>query len=510
MTAEKSQISNLKSSSAIRDAAMLRYVTQESWALQETVADRFLEILTRHADGVKLTSEQIAAAIGSDDSEDRDPEPAYRESGSTAVVSVEGVIAKHAAMVNGISQPEGSSCERIMADLQKARSNPRIQTVVIKLDTPGGTVAGISDAADMIYAMRSEKLMVAFADDMAASGGAWLASQCQEFFCNKAALVGSIGVIMVAVDRSAQADASGVKYHVIKSGAFKGTAGAPVKFSAEDFQEMQSRVDSLHAVFVGEVARGRGMDAQAVAAFADGRCFTGQQAVDAGLCDGVCSFEELMQSINAGTDRPSRSQGNRGAGTGVQTTQGDASMAKETTAAAGPQTTPDAAAQAQQAEALKNAQASGAKAERERIAAINAALPGEMFAAARNEAVEKGLDVTAAKALAFEAAVPALKAAGEKAAAAETKVAEAKAENDRLRALALAAGVKDPLPAGKDPEAAGGENAQGGASAGYEARVSQLVKGGMKDSEARLKAGGEFPEEHIAWRKEQDAKRRRK
>jgi signal peptide peptidase SppA len=482
-----------------RDAAMLRYLCEEAWPIRESVMDRLLEIVARHQVGVKLSADEIAAAIGkpsaaAGDGKDRDAEPPYREDGKTAFVTVAGVIAKHASMVNGISQPEGSSCSRIAADLARARSNPRIDTVVLRLETPGGSVSGIPDLADLIYAMNGEKRMIAFGDDQACSGGVWLGSQCREFYCNKAAAVGSIGVICVLADRSAQAKASGVKYHVIKSGAFKGTAGAPVEFAPEDLQEVQSRVDSLHSVFVGEVARGRGMDASAVAAIADGRVFTGQQAVDLGLCDGVCSFEELQDMISQGLERPALTNNGRGHSS-VKAAQGETSMTAASDAAA-KAAQEKTAADAAQAQVIQNAQAAGAKAERERISAITAALGGEVFAQARNEAIDKGMDLTAAKALAFDAAQTALDASATAVKAAQDAAEAAKAESQSLRTLAATAGIKQPLPAGKDPEAAASESA-------YEARVAALITAGKTPSKARLGAAAEFPEEHAAWRKAQ-------
>jgi signal peptide peptidase SppA len=503
-------------SGVFRDVAMLRYVSEELWTIRESVMDRMLEILARHSDGVKLSAEQIAAAIGkpqaADGNDERAPEAAYRESGATAFVTVGGVIAKHASMVNGVSQPEGSSCERIMADLAKARSNPRIQTVVLRLETPGGSAAGISDLADTIYAMNADYRMIAFGDDQACSGGVWLGSQCREFYCNKAAAVGSIGVIMVAADRSAQAKAAGVKYHVIKSCAYKGTAGAPVEFAPEDLQEMQDRVNTLHAVFVGEVARGRGLDALAVGAFADGRVFTGQQAVDLGLCDGVCAWEELLTMITQGLERPALV--NTSSNSGRLAAQGDTAMTVQSDAAAkaaSDKAAADAATQQVQAEALKTAQANGVKSERERIAAITSALPGETFAAVRQEAIDQGVDVNAAKALAFDVANKALIASAAAVTAAQTATATAKAEGERFHKLALEAGIEDPLPAAKDEEDIAGKTAAGAdGGSGYEAKVASLVKAGKTENAARLVAGGEFPDDHQAWRKRQDAKRRKK
>lgn len=496
-------------SEALRDTAMLKYISEEAWPIRESVMDRLLEIVGRHSQGVKLSAEQIAAAIGAK-ADDRTDEPAYREEGATAFVTVSGVLAKHAGMVNGISQPEGSSTERIGADLARARSNPRIKTVVLRMETPGGSIGGISDLGDQIYAMNGEKRMVAFADDQACSAGVWLASQCREFYTNKAAAVGSIGVICVLADYSARAKDSGVKYHVIKSGPYKGNAGAPVEPAAEDLQELQARVNTLHAVFVGEVARGRSLDVAAAAAFSDGRVFTGAQAVDLGLCDGVCSFEELLAMISQGLDRPepvtnSPKGGRYQAATGEQpmTAQSDAAAKAAQEAAA------RSAAESATADALATAQQAGATAERARIQAIGAALPGEAFAAARGEAIEKGLDVQAAKALAFDAAAGLLAKAAKDLQETCQATTAAKAETERFHKLALAAGIKDALPAGQDPESGGGENA-GGAGGAYEARVAALVKGGTAEHRARMAAGGEFPEAHAAWRSEQDKKRRRK
>jgi hypothetical protein len=167
--------------------------------------------------------------------------------------------------------------------------------------------------------------------------------------------------------------------------------------------------------------------------------------------------------------------------------------------------------EAAQAEAIKTAQADGARIERERISAINTALPGEAFAAARTEAIEKGLDVTGAKALAFDAASTLLTKRAEELTQAKGETQTAKAETEKLHKLVLASGIQEPLPAGKDQEDIATQ-AQGadGESVKYEARIAALVKGGRTENAARIAAAGEFPEAHSAWRKAQDAKRRKK
>lgn len=482
----------------VRDAALLRYLCEEHWAIRESVMNRLLEIVARHADGVKLSTEQIAAAVGPAQGDDeRDAEPAYREVGDTAFVTIAGVLAKHASMVNGVSQPQGSSTDRIGSDLFKARANARIKNVVLRVESPGGSVGGISDLGDAIYAMNGEKRMIAFADDQACSAALWLAAQCRELYANKAAAVGSIGVICVIEDRSERAKAMGLKYHVVKSGPFKGNAGAPIAPSAEDLQQVQEQVDSLHAVFVQEVARGRGLAVSAVAAFADGRIFTGQQAADLGLIDGICSFDDLLSMISAGADSPSPIS-TPPRGRTLHAAQGDQNMTVQSEAAAkaaGDQAASDAAA----AEKIRAAREAGASAERERISLIHGALQDAIFWAARDEAIAQGLDLTASKALAFDAALAGLAASAQTIAAARKETAEAKAETEKLRKLTLSAGVKEPLPIGKDPE----DPANAGADGPYEARVAELVKAGKSESRARVLAAADFPEAHDAWRKAQ-------
>jgi signal peptide peptidase SppA len=489
----------------VRDQAILQHLCHEHWAIQDTVMDRLLDVVGRHADGIKLPAAEIVKAIGGE-KPSRKPEDEYAVVGETAIIGVSGILAKHASMVNGVSQPTGSSVQRVRADLDRAMADGRVRNILLRLESPGGMVAGISDLGEAILAARATKRVVAFADDVAASGAYWLASQADEVYANAAAAVGSIGVVSVLVDESAAASKDGTRFHVVRAGARKGNAGAPVPYSEADIEEVQNRVNAIHQIFIEAVARGRGVDADAIRPVADGRVLTGQQAVDGGLVDAVATLDAVMAMLAAREETPKSSalgkpDGPAGRGTRMRKSTtvaaGDkeSEMSKETTS---PPTGSEAAVDKVDEKAIRLAAAKDAnEAAAQRVRDLTAALGGrtELLTAC----IAEGLDVTAAKARLADALAAENKTLGEQLVASQAETAEARKELESLKGLAAKAGIK--------PLAIGGKDEQAEGDGGYEAMVAERIAAGAKEHRARIEASKKHPEAHAAWLKGQQARK---
>ena len=222
--------------------------------------------------------------------------PAPRRRGvaaGTAVLSIVGILDQREGWLAMFGL--GTSCDSISAALSEALNDPAVKRILLDIDSPGGSVAGVIELADEIFAARSKKPIVAVANSLAASAAYWIGSQATKMYVSPGAEVGSIGVYMQHKDATkAMADA-GINITLVSAGRFK-TEGNP--FSALDPNAqafMQSRVDDYYRAFVGAVARGRGVPPSKVrGGMGQGRVLGADQALAEKMVDGIATLAEVL------------------------------------------------------------------------------------------------------------------------------------------------------------------------------------------------------------------------
>lgn len=225
-------------------------------------------------------------------------EPGYVIRDGVAVIDVAGPLNKGGSLYQmvfgGYTMPE------LEQQVRQAAADNAVSAIMLRIDSPGGTVAGVSDLADAVYEARQAKRVVAYVSDMAASCAYYIASQADEIYADRDAIVGGIGVYLVVPDYSQMAEEQGVKVHVIKAGENKGAGvpGAPV--TDEHLAEFQREVNQLNETFVDAVARGRGWSIADVEKLNDGRVHVGRHAESLGLIDGIATFSETMERLANG------------------------------------------------------------------------------------------------------------------------------------------------------------------------------------------------------------------
>ena len=173
--------------------------------------------------------------------------------------------------------------------------DPAVHSIMIKFDSPGGECAGLNETVAIMQGMKAEsgKPVIGYVDESCYSAAYALAMVCDEIYLPESGGVGSIGVITAMIDVTAMNKKDGVRVEVIASGAKK-TDGHPcVSISEGAIARTQKAVDKLAAAFFALVADGRGIDAETIESYEAGT-FMGSDAVDAGLADGVMSFDECL------------------------------------------------------------------------------------------------------------------------------------------------------------------------------------------------------------------------
>lgn len=216
--------------------------------------------------------------------------------GGVAVVQLMGPMYRRAggmaARYYGIA---GTDATRMA--IQAAVEDPDVEHILLRIDSPGGSVAGLDLLGDTVA--RAEKPVTALVDGMAASAAYYVAAQADRVLLGRNDLVGSIGTRMLLYDYSKAFEQAGIEAVPIDTGPFKSAGAVGTEITDEQRADFQRIVDFYFTDFVGAVARGRELTEKAVRAVADGRLFTPDEALDAGLVDGVATFEEVRRDLRS-------------------------------------------------------------------------------------------------------------------------------------------------------------------------------------------------------------------
>ena len=185
------------------------------------------------------------------------------------------------------------SPEYLIALLRAADEDPGISVVLLRIDSPGGTVAASQEIATEVA--RMEKPVVASVGDVGASGAYWVASQCDHIVANPGSSVGSIGVILEIPNYEGLMDLVGVETTVITRGEFK-DAGSPYRdLTAQESALFGQSMDVVYEQFIGGVAEGRGMEVAEVEELATGWAWPGSVALDLGLVDSLGNYMDAVE-----------------------------------------------------------------------------------------------------------------------------------------------------------------------------------------------------------------------
>jgi signal peptide peptidase SppA len=279
---------------------VIAYVRSTPWAILPSYVQTMVEVLTLRANGIRLSDEEIAARVAAGraarGSHGEAPKPA-----SIAVVPVWGVISHRMAAMDDLSSPGGASAEQLTGQIRALANDADISAIVLDVDSPGGSVFGVPELAEEIRAARAKKPIIAVANAMAASAAYWLASQATEFVVTPSGQVGSIGVYTLHEDLSESLKAEGIEISVVKAGKYKieGNPFGPLDDEAR--AALQKEVDSYYSMFTKDVAKGRGVDVEAVRnGFAEGRMANAKDAVALGMADRVATLDEVLADLVAG------------------------------------------------------------------------------------------------------------------------------------------------------------------------------------------------------------------
>lgn len=270
-------------------------VLYQPWAISP---DRLMEIQSiyaAHLRGEAIDVEAVEARIGR---QLQNQPQGYEVQDGAALIPLKGVMAPRMNLLSQVSG--GTSTELFARDVKAALADPAVRSIVLMVDSPGGAVGGTPAAASAVMAARGVKPIATYSDGTMASAAYWVGSAADRVYVSSAVdQVGSIGVVASHVDVSQREQALGIKTTEIVAGRYKRIASQYEPLTQAGRQSIQEQVDYLYSLFVGDVASQRGVSAEMVAeGMADGRVFIGQQAVEAGLVDGIRSLNDVIAELN--------------------------------------------------------------------------------------------------------------------------------------------------------------------------------------------------------------------
>jgi protease-4 len=198
------------------------------------------------------------------------------------VVEIEGVIA------------DGKDA---MEDIVRFKEDDGIKGVIVRINSPGGSVGPSQEIFQELKKLAVKKKVYISAGSVCASGGYYIASAGEKIYANPSTITGSVGVIMEQVVVEELLKKIGVQPNTIKAGKFKDVGSPFRKMQDDERAYFQQIIDSIHSQFIEDVAAGRKMPVETVRKLSDGRIYTGTQAKELGLIDGIGTFYDTVDGL---------------------------------------------------------------------------------------------------------------------------------------------------------------------------------------------------------------------
>lgn len=192
----------------------------------------------------------------------------------------------------GLIKIEGTifTADDILEQLKEARLDSRVKAILIRIDSPGGAVSASQEIYEEVKRLDKEKPVIVSMGNVAASGGYYIACGARKIFANPGTITGSIGVRMEHVNLKDLLTWAKVEHQTLKSGEFKDVGSPDRPLTKEERELLENVLKNMHAQFKKTVASQRKIPAETVEKIADGRIYTGEQALELKLIDEIGGF----------------------------------------------------------------------------------------------------------------------------------------------------------------------------------------------------------------------------
>lgn len=276
---------------------IISFMTSTPWMMHPPAMRMMLEIIDAHIAGT-MTEDHIQARLEEVRGKGINGVETDRY-GSIGVLNLEGPMFPKANMLTEMSG--ATSLEQFQGQLNAMLADDAIDSILLNIDSPGGSSALVAETASMIREGNTIKPIYGLANTSANSAAYWLLSQCAESYATPSGQVGSLGTYFVHSDDSKQMEMRGLKDTIIKAGKYKAITMEPL--TPESEAQLQSFVDETNDGFINSVAQGRNVDPAYVREnFGQGMIFTPERATGLGMIDGIATFSQLMDHATTSTN----------------------------------------------------------------------------------------------------------------------------------------------------------------------------------------------------------------
>lgn len=273
----------LPSALAAHIEAEIRYIE----SVGPDAVEKFGGIVTPAASGA-ADSVDVSASVVRLGGEESD---LYTLRGNIAMVPISGTLTQKGTWRSPTTYAQAAKA------LKAAAADPRSAAVLALIDSPGGTVAGVTDLVDAVREVAAQKPLYAYTDGVMTSGAYWPMASVRKIGAVSTAQVGSIGVLTAHEDISKMLDRFGVKLTFLTSGRYKAMGNFAEPLTEDARAYIQDRIDAIYSLFLADVAAGRSLSTDTAERWADGRVFPAAAAVEAGLVDRVESLNSFISFI---------------------------------------------------------------------------------------------------------------------------------------------------------------------------------------------------------------------
>jgi signal peptide peptidase SppA len=275
---------------------LVRAACQTEWQIQEEKLEAVCELLLLRSQGLEFTSDEVRVRIAAyrQASQDDEDEGGPQMRDGVAVLPLHGVLAPRMNLMSSISG--GTSTQQFAQWFSQAMANPEVLSIVLDVDSPGGTAQGNEEVANLIRANRGKgKPIVAVATGLMASAAYYIGSAADQIVASPSAQLGSIGTFLIHRESSRADQNAGHTYSIIKAGANKAAGNSTEPLNSSSRAVLQEAIDDLNQMFVSAVAANRKVSAETVEQnFGQGKSMLAPRAVAAGLADRIATLDQVV------------------------------------------------------------------------------------------------------------------------------------------------------------------------------------------------------------------------
>jgi len=273
---------------------VLKAVFDTPWAITPEMLGIIAEVARFRAEGGTFSEDEIRHRI---EAQANGPRRGGPNATGVALIPIYGVISQRMTLMTALSG--GTSVEQLTGQFRDALADPEIGAIVFDIDSPGGAVDGIEEFATEVREARGTKRIVAVANTMAGSAAYYIAAQADEVVVTPSGQVGSIGILAIHEDFSRAKDALGITTTFITAGKYKAEGHEDLPLSDDAVAHVQSMADEFYSMFVGAVAKGRGVSTAKVsgADFGEGRMLLARAAKAVGMVDRIATLDATVQRM---------------------------------------------------------------------------------------------------------------------------------------------------------------------------------------------------------------------